>query len=44
MVITSTNINKTNNHFSPYFTECKKDHDIWCWKTRSLTNVAVLSV
>jgi len=30
----STNINKTNNHISPWLTEHKKDHEIWHWKSR----------
>ena len=36
MVKNSTIINLTNNYPSPPLIEHKKDHDIWCWKSRSL--------
>jgi len=37
MVINPININKMNNHLSSLteLTEHKKDHDIWCCKSRS---------
>jgi len=35
MVNIFTNINKTNNHLSPQMIEHKKEHDIWCRKSRS---------
>jgi len=35
MVNNSTSINKTNNHLWPSLTEHNKDHNIWCWKSRS---------
>ena len=34
LINNSTNINKTHNHLSPQIIEHKKDHDIWCWKSR----------
>ena len=35
MVNNSTNINKTNNNHSPQLTKHKKkEHNIWCWKSR----------
>jgi len=30
-----TNINKTNNHVSPWLIKYTKNHDIWRWKSRS---------
>ena len=36
MVNNSTNINKTDNHFSPQSIEHKKDHVIWCWDNQVL--------
>jgi len=35
MVNNSTNINKANNHLSPYLTDDKKDDAMWRWKSRS---------
>jgi len=42
MVNNFTNISKANNHLSPLTShlspqiiEHKKDHDMWCWKSRS---------
>ena len=40
MVNNSTNVNKTDKHLSPQFTEHKKDHDVWRWKSRSWITIS----
>jgi len=40
MVNNSTNVNKTDKHLSPQFTEHKEDHDVWRWKSRSWITIS----
>jgi len=39
MVNNSTNINKMNNYLSPQTIQCKTDHNIWHWKSKSWLDI-----
>jgi hypothetical protein len=40
----SININKTNNDLSPKIIEHKREHTVWCWKSKFWSKTGVITL